>query len=407
MPTPGVAPTPSDMPVGQQKKGAPSSAAMIPFARASKLHIEQSNVQTVVPSTSQQVINFPVASYGYLSALLVTVVATGGTGVAAVFYEDAPWSVLAQVQLSDVNGVPLFQLSGFNAYLAAKYGGYRLFPPDGIGSANSTFGTATTNANVSEQNRFVYSTTSDGNYKFILPLFLEFGLDGLGCLPNMDASARYNLQLTVNNVNSINATTGPVYTTTPTGLPTAITVTVEVLARSQPPAQDMFGNVNSTTPPAVGTVQYWTNQTASGLANGANTIQLSRVGNLVRNHIFVFRNTNGTRITAEGADVPSLFEFDWDVGQRYVANTATLRYIFGYAAYGIDVPNGVILLSNTMDPDWIGVSEYGDQWLGTVGATKFTMRFTTTAGNGSMSILTNDIVPASGQVYAAPMLMTG
>ncbi len=401
----GIQPVPSDSPTGQQKKGSPSSVAMLPFARASKLHIEQSNVQTLVPSAAQQTFNFPIASYGYLSAILVTVVATGGTGAAAVYFEDAPWSVFSQVQLSDVNGVPISQLSGYNAYLAAKYGGYRLYPPDGYGSANSTFGTATTNNNISEQNLFVYSTPSTGNFKFILPIFLEFGLDGMGSLPNMDASARYNLQLTVSGFSTASAT-GPVFTTVPTSGPTLVTLTVEILARSQPPAQDMFGNMNSTSPPAVGTVQYWTAQTASGLANGANTIQLTRVGNLIRNHIFVFRNTNGTRLTAEGADVPSLFEFDWDVGQRFVANTTTLRYVFGYSVYGFEVPNGVIVLPDTLDPDWTALAEFGDQWLGTVGATKFTLRFTTTAGSGSVTILTNDIVPASGQVYQAPALMT-
>jgi hypothetical protein len=134
---------------------------------------------------------------------------------------------------------------------------------------------------------------------------------------------------------------------------------------------------------------------------------LTRVGNLIRNHILVFRNTNGTRITAETGDVPSLFEFDWDVGQRFVANVASLRYAFGYMVYGFEVPNGVIVLPDTMDPDWLAFSEYGDQWLGTVGATKFTLRFTTTAGSGSLSVVTNDIVPASGQVYQAPQLITG
>jgi hypothetical protein len=223
----------------------------------------------------------------------------------------------------------------------------------------------------------------------------------------MDASARYNLQLTVSNAGTASST-GPVYTAITGTTPPSLSITVEILCRSQPPAADMFGNMNSVSPPAVGTVQYWTSQTASGLANGANTIQLTRVGNLVRNHIFVFRDTNGTRATAEsGGTVPTLFEFDWDVGQRYVANTATLRYINGYASYGYDVPNGVIVLPNTLDPDKFAFSEYGDEWLPTVGATKFTLRFNTTVGNGSLGIITNDIVPASSQIYQAPQLAIG
>lgn len=441
----GIQPAPSDAPVGQQKKGTQGGAAQIPFARASKWHIEQSNTQTgIALTTGSQVFNYPIASYGYLSAIIITVQLTGALGGSAqTFWEDAPYSLLSQIQLSDVNGVPIFQLSGFHAYLAAKYGGYRLFGLDGvlkgtpfdspttafIGTPNQVTGQESIGtgpgagagggpiASVNSQTNAVYGYggyfyppipgAGGMNCKFILPIFLEFGLDGLGALPNMDASARYNLQLTVAGAANTSQVTGPfvVGGTICTTLPT-MAITVEILARSQPPAQDMFGNVNSVAPPAVGTVQYWTNQTASGLANGSNTIQLTRVGNLIRNHILVWRSSTTTlnpRAGAELADMPSLFEFDWDVGQRYVVNTATLRLMNGYGVAGIDMPNGVIVLPNTLDPDKLAFSEYGDEWMGTVGATKLTLRFSpgASASSGSVSILTNDIVPASAQVYSA------
>jgi hypothetical protein len=422
----GMTPTPSDSPVGQAKKGSTSSVAVIPFARASKWHIEQSNTQSgIALSANPQTFNYAIASYGYLSGLLITVQLSGGAGGSTLtFFEDSPWSLLQNLQVSDVNGVPLFQLSGFHAAVAGKFGGYRLFGMDGVlrgfqfdtaagqapiagGPAASTFATV---------NGGYYQTPNavTANTKFIIPVFFEFGTDGLGCLPNMDASARYNLQLTVAGGAAVASASGPYIataTTIPTTLPT-MTITVEILARSQPPSQDMFGNMNSTSPPAVGTVQYWTNQTASGLASGANTIQLTRVGNLIRNHIFVFRDgtTNPPRSTAETAWMPSLFEFDWDTGQRFIANLATYRLMYGYGIYGMDVPNGVIALANTLDPDKIPISEYGDEWLATVGATKLTLRFTTSAAPGagsSVAVLTNDIVPASSQVYQAPALLLG
>lgn len=415
----GIAPTPSDAPVGQQKKGSASSVQPIPFARASKWHIEQSNTTSisVTASSAAQVLNFPIASYGYLSAILVTVQAGAAFASGASPYEDAPWSIFSQVQLSDVNGVPLFQLSGFNAYLAAKYGGYRLFGNDSILKGASSDG----NANIALTGGggppaavatgvgglYYQPMTSTGAYKFVLPIWLEFGVDGLGCLPNMDASARYNLQLTVaGSPVATSATAGPVYAAGTTPATQTINITVEILARSQPPAQDMFGNPNSVSPPSVGTVQYWTAQTATNLSASAQTIQLTRVGNLIRTHILVFRDSAGTRATAESTDMPSLFEFDWDVGQRYIALLSTLRYVFGWAVFGIDSPNGVLLLPNTTDPDKLAISEYGDEWLGTVGATKFTLRYTPTAGTHSLTVITNDIVPASAQVYQAPMLLT-
>lgn len=380
-------PAPSDAPVGQQKKGTASSAAMVPFARSSKWHVEQGDSRTgiAINVASPGTYNFPIPSYGFLSAVLLTVQASGGTGTAAVAYEDAPWSIIQSIVLSDVNGVPLFQVSGYHAYLASKFGGYRLFAIDGTAITTIYQGVQTS-----------------GNFKFILPIYLEFGNDGLGCLPNMDASARYNLQVILASGNA--ASTGPVYTTAPTGYPT-LSMQVEVLCRSQPPAVDMYGNRNSITPPSVGTAQYWTAQTFSSLT-GAQTLQLTRVGNLIRNHILVFRDTaNGTRATAETTDIPTSIEFDWDSGVRYVENVASQR-LLTYLSQGIDNPNGVLLFQNTYDPDKLAVSEYGDEWMATVGATKLTLRFTPAASVG-LTVLTNDIVPASAQVYSAPAMVVG
>lgn len=399
MPT-AIAPTPSDAPVGQQKKGAADMAAQVPFARSSKWHIEQGNsfsgivINTATPGT----FNIPLPSYGYLSAVLISVLATGGTGTAAVYFEDAPWSIFQNIVLTDVNGVPIWQLTGYHAFLASKYGGYRLFGPDG---STTAFGPATPSA---LGNNPVNFQSNSGNFGFVLPIWLEFGRDGLGALPNMDASARYNLQLQVASATA-NANTGPVYTTAPTGYPT-LSIGVEVLCRSQPPAADLYGNQNSISPPAVGTVQYWSQQTASSLS-GAQTLQLSRVGNLIRNHILVFRDPGATptRAVAEASDMPPTIEFDWDVGIRYVNYVSTVRQI-SYLSSGLDVPKGVVAYQNTLDPDKLAFSEFGDEWMATVGATKLNLRFTPTA-NVNLTILTNDMVPASGAVYAAPMLQGG
>lgn len=436
-----IAPVPSDAPTGQQKKGSAESVATIPFARASKWHIEQSNTQSgIALSANSQIFNYPITSYGYLSALFITVALTGsGSATSATYNEDAPFSLLSQIQVSDVNGVPIFQLSGFHAWLAAKYGGYRLFSPDSFirGAPFDTTTNAPIGAPLVNQlaggpaaavgaspfvtgnygSYFQAPTATSLNCKFTIPIYFEFGVDGLGCLPNMDASARYNLQITVAGGAGVNGGNPSPYLATGTApgtLPT-MQITVEALCRSQPPASDMFGNRNSSAPPAVGTVQYWSAQTASGLSTGANTIQLTRVGNLIRSHIFVFRSaglanaTQNQRANAETTDMPSLFEFDWDVGQRYIANTSTLRYLNMYGEAGFDVPNGVIALPNTLDPDKVIISEYGDEWLGTVGATKLTLRFSPggTGTGGTLTVLTNDIVPASGQVYQAPAMLVG
>lgn len=155
----------------------------IPFARSSKWHTEQANnttgivINTAVPGT----FNFTLPSYGYLSAVIVTLNATGGTGTAAVYYEDAPWSIIGNITLSDVNGVPIFQLPGYSAFLAAKYGGYRLFSSDISTTLYGPTTSSTTGAAMGAiGNNMLYDLGTSGNFAATLPIFLEFGRDGLG-----------------------------------------------------------------------------------------------------------------------------------------------------------------------------------------------------------------------------------
>lgn len=389
---------PSDSPAGQFKKGQPERTVALPFSRASKYHTEQGGVQsgivvnTAVPGT----LNFPIPSYGFLTSVILTAYASGGTGVAAVYYEDAPWSGIQSIALFDVNGSPIWgPFSGYSAFLASKFGGYRQFPPD---LSSAVFGAATP----AFGNTPLNLKTTAGNYSYVLPLWLEFGRDGLGSLPNNDASARYNLQVQIASHTA--SATGPVYTTAPTGYPT-LALGVEVQCRSVPPAQDLFGNANSITPPAIGTVQYWSQQTVSPIS-GTQTIQLTRVGNLIRNHILIFRDTTTpTRAVGETTDVPPTLEFDWDSNIRYLANTSTYRQL-SLLAFGFDAPVGVIILPYTTDPDTLAVRELGDEWMATVGATKLTLRFTP-GGSCALTVLTNDIVATSEEVYAAGIMSMG
>lgn len=416
MPTP-LAAVPSDSPVGQQKKGAQSSVQRVPFARSSKWHIEQGNTVSniAINVASPGTFNFTLPSYGYLSCVYLSVTTTGGAG-AGTFFEDAPWSVISSILLTDVNGVPIWgPFSGYSAFLASKYGGYRMFAPDvlAVATANAValpFGQIPTSigfTSLALGNQPLYSSNATGGtFSFILPIFLEFGRDGLGALPNSDASARYNLQVTLGS--GLTGTQGPLYTTQPAGSVPTVNMQVEVLCRSQPPAADIFGNQNSISPPAVGTVQYWSQQTFPSLS-GSQTLQLSRVGNLIRNHILVFRDSAGgatPRATAESTDMPTTIEFDWDVGVRYIANVATQRMVH-YQGSGLGPPNGVVIYPNTLDPDKLAISEFGDEWMATVGASKLGLRFTPSAASPNLTVLTNDIVPASGQVYAAPALQGG
>jgi hypothetical protein len=389
----------SDSPTGQQKKGTTTRQTAIPFARSAKYHTEQGNSDTgrVINTAQPGTVNYPIPSYGFLAGVILRCDAIGGSGAVAVYYEDAPWAVIGSIALYDVNGSPIWgPFSGYSAFAASNFGGYRLF---GVSGSNAAFGPAAATA---IGNNPVNYTRNTGSFGFSLPLWLEFGMDSLGVLPNNDASARYNLQ--VQYASATATASGPVYTTAPTTYP-LLSSQVEVQCRSTPPAVDLFGNANSITPPAVGTTQYWSQQSFTQLT-GAQTLQLSRVGNIIRNHILIFRDTaNGTRATAETTDLPGSLEMDWDSNIRYVENTVTYR-MQSYLSRGYDDAFGIITLPYTTDPDTLAVRELGDEWMATVGATKITFRFTP-GGNCSLLVLTNDFVAASDEVYAAGYLAMG
>lgn len=401
--------TVTQAPQGQIKAAPAQHMAGVPFSRAAQRHTEQGNiVSSIAINTSNPgTFNFSIPSYGYLAAVFITCAATGGSG-AATFFEDAPWSIFSSIVLQDVNGTPIFgPFDGFSAHLCSQLGGYRAFPHNPlIVSSDTTVSPAPfgqviqygpTTPTATGNTPLYFATATGGNWNFILPIWIQYGQGGLGALPNMDASSRYNLQLTL--ASGLTGTAGPVYTSQPATTVPTVTIAVEAYCLAQPLAADIYGQQQSTEPPANGTIQYWSRQTFSSLS-GAQTIQLARVGNIIRNHILVFRDTSdGTRATAESTDLPPSIQFDWDSLPRYIEFLGTSRFK-AYEVSGLNAPKGVVYYENTSDARNLSVAERGDYWMTTVGATKLVLRFTP-AATVNLTVLTNDFVPTSGEIYAA------
>jgi hypothetical protein len=374
---------PSTSQNSQQSNKKPAPIDIVPFARAAKKHIELGQT-FVTPSPWGGSIQADVPSYGFLSGVCVTINAAGGSGTATVTAkEDAPWSVIKNILFSDTNGAPIFNLDGYSAFLAMKYGGIFLFSVDGTTFA---FSAVVTGANAS------------GNFKIKVYIWQEFSRDGLGVLANGDASAKYHLNISL-------GAPADVYGVAPTNPPT-LNTSIELLARSKPNQTDAFGKQQQVLPPSPGTIQYWTAQTFA-VNNGQNTCQFNKVGNMIRNHILIFRATSdGTRATAEsGGVVPGSIEFQWDAGDIVNCNVDTLRSN-SYAITGIVPPNGVIPFLYTADTDSYAGAEYGDDWIPTVASTKLQIKFNSTAA-GSLLVVTNDLVPGDGNIFAAPLMQIG
>lgn len=365
-------------------KGGAAPALLVPFTRAAKEHYEQlADVSQILTASSTQLGPFDLPAYGFVRGVALQIDAAGGVGASTVVAtEDAPWSVLQEVAILDVNGAPLVgPLGGYDLYLINKYGGYTFStePKQSPAFAAVAVGAA-----------------ASGNFRFLLYIPIEVnGRDGLGALANQNAASTYKLRVTL-------APSSSVYSTAPnTTLPT-VRVRAHLQAWTQPPAADLRGNANATMPPAHGTTSYWS-KTVVNLASGFNTVRLPRVGNYIRDLVFIFRDTGGSRANGQ-TNFPDPGAIYWDTrllksyskGLWQHEMQRKTDYVAAYeAARGLD--NGVFVEDYCHEFSGAVGWELRDGWLPTVQSTR--LELTGSFGlAGALTILTNDVAP-NGEVF--------
>lgn len=272
--------------------------ATVPFIRASDEHLQPGNLDETVTAanfaTATDLGVKDIPAYGYLAHLYLKVEATAGAaGLATVAAdEDAPFNVLSNIALTEPNGATIVSFtSGWQMYLAQKYGGY-VNPVAADPRNNPSF----------------TDVDANGNFKFILriPVCVNYR-DAVGALANQDSAGQFKLRITV-------AGSGSVYDTAPDTLP-GVRVRGWLAAFDQPEITS-GGMANQTEPPALGTTSFWSVQSGISVANGDNTIELKRKGNFLRQILFVLR-TSGSRATAET---------DWPTETRLLRDAFPMRY---------------------------------------------------------------------------------
>lgn len=378
---------------GPNKQAAPVS--LVPFVRASQIHHELFHDNTKVLTTSDQDQgSIDVNAYGYIRGITIEVAVTGGAG-AAVFAEDGPWSVLKNIIVSEPNGATIAQFnSGYELYLANKWGGYF--------GANDPSLSPTYSANV-----------TGGIFTFSLYIPIEINeRDGLGSLPNQNSAASFKFRYTIASA-ATSASSEALYSTQPATTLGTARVRAYLEAWDQPELS-AAGSQNQVTPPAMNTTQFWSVQRYA-VNSGAFNVRLTRVGNYLRNVIFVLRRTSGTRANGDA---------DWPDPATLYLDTRPVEYIdrnqwlgrayrrFGYAgnfggtkaaptALAAEAPggrdNGVFVWDFTHEFDGIAGHENRDLWQPTLNSTRLELQGSF-ANAGTLTVLTND-VSVAGNVF--------
>lgn len=355
-------------PQAQSTERAAAPSAVNPFTRAAKKHREPfEDFSAVIGSSGTVRSNVDVPAFGFARHLVILVTASGGTasGTNAVAQEDAPVSVLSNLSLTDVNGAPIVgPMDGFDLYLANLYGGYNF-------QTNPAVMPSWTN------------TDAGGNFRFKLRVPIELTAhDGLGALPNTNSGSTYKLSYTI-------APASAVYSTAPGGTQPTIRVQAWIEAWTQPPAYDFQGIPNATTPPAVGTTQFWS-KSVFNVASGENRLRVTRMGNLLRSMILINRTTAPARSTT---NFPDPFRIEWD--SRIYDNVGrTLLQDQINEDNGLTPLTGVFLYQWTNDNNLKAGNESRDLYIPTTQGTKFELVGSFGAA-GTLTVLVNDVAPAA------------
>lgn len=366
---------------GSTANGRTQSAGVVPFPRASQLYREgpfyDKSFQLGASAQNSGSIELP--AYGYARAIVLVVKATGGVSTpAVVFAEDGPFSVLSNIFYGEPNGAIIDEFSrGFHLYLANKWGGYQW-------SADP------------KQDPDYLADTATGNFTFIVRIPLEINLrDGLGALPNQNAAAAFKLRFQI-------ADSGTVYTTPPgTTLP-SVNVKAYLEAWDQPEVST-GGQSNQTTPPAMNTTQFWSELEIDS-AGGIQKLRLTRMGNYLRNLIFVVRRGNTSRANGDT---------DWPDPLTLYRDTAPIDQIArvlwrkdmkersGYVNT-IETPGGldkgVFVYDFMHEFDGHYGKEIRDQWMPTISSTRLEIQGQFAAQADHLTVLVNDVSTA-GNVF--------
>lgn len=342
--------------------------AMLPFTSSAHEHTEPAFTLTPTATTSEQQQNPQnIPATGWLRNVFLEINSSGGVIGTGVANNDFPFSLFSNVLMQEVNGGNIFGpgMTGYDVFLANLMGGYA-FRQD-VRDMPAYVGTAP-------------------NPVFNLRVPAEVSArDGLASLSNQNASALFQLLLSIGALATMYSTVGTV--TAP-----ASQIKGWLEAWTLPAPQDSRARPQSQAPPLVGTGQYWSKR---GLAVGvgANTVPFTRLGNLLRNIILVSRNAAGDRADNVFPD-PLMFNWDGYALQSQVSQ----RYLKAYAWEKILTQQAV--LAGVFDLPFNHGGEAGGKmgnetpelWLGTTQASRLEISGTSAAA-GNIYVVTNEVAP--------------
>ena len=339
-----------------------------------------------------------VQSYGFLRRIKVRL-RNSSAADSGNLNADYPQKIISAVQLTDPNGAEIYggpTFSGYEAYLAEKYGTYKAVNDPNLAGGGLKDASATTPL-----------------YLWTIPLEISES-SGYGSLPNFDAQSPYKLKLTMD-------TKANIYQTAPTTQAAFLFDGIIECWTLPDAVNKLTGYAQSQFPPGIGpmpgmngvgcTVQHWTLSTPSITASSAVSAALIRKGNTFRNLVAVVRNSSNVRQALSNFPNPLTFALDgaplWNgIDPAIVLDNWFRREVGQAGSTNVTSDTGVlpIIFGATDAINISGVDgTLGSQgWLGNNQASRIELSGTWGSGANTLQILTNDVngVSLEGSAYA-------
>lgn len=323
---------------------------------------------------------FQIQADGLIYDLMLDVSSSGGDDVTtnAVYFEDAPFSILDSIGLKDPSSDLISTMNGFNLYLAnLLQANYRNTPTTGssLTTVNGeTMGNPFSRASVSGGTNLAYGSglqnqgDLNGNFRFILHLPVALNLKTLaGVLGNQNRAVVYTVSLNV--AAGTGSTTGPVYTTAPSGgtLPT-LTITPTYRSFTVPDATNAAGIQQQQLPSNYGTLHLLqANSNPSAPTTGSVTHYLTNLGTSVRSLTFAARSVNSTGLASRNnceLATPTNIQLYWGSTAQFNESWSIRRAIM-FERFGFNFPLGVVSYDSISDGGWAAGAEIGASYINT------------------------------------------
>lgn len=330
---------------------------------------------TAITASSQPMAPVQIPAMGYLKRIELEVTIAGSGGTSPTFTADAPFNVLAGVELRNSSGNDLIvPLTGYQMMLACKYGCQGFDAPMGDPRVDPTY------------------TATAPSAHFILPIPCEISpADGFGAIPALASNRSYQLQITL-------AALATIISSNPT---LNVSIVGTAVYWTEPVAATASGVAQATAPLYNGSLNLWQLE-PQPVTPGDKYIKSNNVGNVLRTIIFTLRTAAGARTQADWPAVAELYLDNFPMfylpllqWQSWISRLYQLRNTSFDAANGLDTGVFVIPFFALAE----GAAQANgrrSQYLPTLDTALLQLRGTSFGASAStLEILTNSVQPVS------------